>query len=235
VGCAGQFGALDGGIEVVDLATGLSLGFAVGEAALGGDLNRIQRHGDAFLAVVNDASFNTFVVRAEAGAAQTLVPGTGFVYADLLVAGDELYLLDRTLGAAGLRVFDPETGVELTAAPLDTGLPPVLFVAPASGRPAAAAAPVPAGLRLGAPWPNPFNPATTLALEGAAAARVRVTVSDLRGRRLRAAVVVLDATGRATWRFDGRDDRGRDLPAGTYVMTARGGGATAVRTATLVK
>jgi len=235
VGCAGTFGAADGGIETVDLATGLSQGFAVTEAELGGDLNRIRRHDDAWLAVVNDAAFNTFVARADAGGVSVLDTGSGFVHADILVADDWLCVLDRTVGAAGLRVLDAVTGVEQTSGPLDTGLPPVLFIEAEPGDPAGTPVPVPSALRMESPWPNPFNPATAVTLSGPADSRVRVAVSDLRGRILRRAAVTLDADGRGLYRFDGRDEAGRTLPAGVYVVTARAGGETAGRSMTLVK
>jgi len=235
VGCAGVFGAADGGIETVDLASGLSQGFAVTEIELGGDVNRIRSHGDAWLAVVNDVSFNTFVARADGGTVSVLDTGAGFVHADIFVAAGDLYVLDRTVGAAGLRVLDAVTGVERTAGTLDTGLPPTLFVAPGPGEPAGTPVPASAALRLESPWPNPFNPSTTAALGGPADARVRVAVSDLRGRILRRAVVILDAEGRGLYRFDGRDTAGHTLPAGVYVVTARAGGETTGRSMTLVK
>lgn len=235
VGCAGQFGVADGGIETVDTASGTSGGFAVTEVELGGDLNRIQRHGDAWLAVVNDTSFNTFIARAAAGAVQVLDTGSGFVHADILVAAGDLYVLDRTLGADGLRVLDPVTGVDLTGGPLATGLPPAIFVSPDPGAPAAVPVTAPAALTLAAPSPNPFNPRTSLTLDGPPDARIRVAVTDLRGRILRRDLVLLDGQGRAQYRFDGRDAAGRTLPAGVYAVTAWAGGARAGRTMTLVK
>ncbi|MCP4571044.1 MAG: hypothetical protein GY838_01705 [bacterium] len=235
VGCAGQFGAADGGIEIVDPATGLSLGFAVTEAQLGGDLNRIQPHGDAWLAVVNDAAFNTFVARTDAGTVTELDSGTGFVHGDILLAGDDLWVADRTTGAAGLRVLDAVTGAARPSGLLDTGLPPVVFIAGDPGDPAVTPVPALLALRLGVPTPNPFNPSTTLALAGRPAAAVCVTVSDLRGHLVRRATVTLDAAGQGRFRFDGRDGAGRLLAAGVYVVTARTGGATSARATTLLK
>ena len=236
VGCAGVPGLADGGIETVDLATGLSLGYEVTEAALGGDLNRIQRHGADLLAVVNDAAFNTFVARSGPGGVTVLDTGAGFVHADLWVDGDDLYVLDRTGSASGLRVLDAVTGIEQTPGALNTGLPPFVFVLP--GRGEVSATPLVASasnLRLAPPYPNPFNPATTVRLEGPADSEVRVEVFDLRGRRVRTAPVRTDGSGSAAYRFDGRDGRGRVLAAGVYLVTARSGGQFASRTVTLVK
>jgi hypothetical protein len=65
--------------------------------------------------------------------------------------------------------------------------------------------------------PNPFNPATTLIYRVDQAGPVSLVVFDLRGRRvatlLQASVAVGD--GQVTW--NGRDDEGRAVEAGTYL------------------
>ena len=236
VGCAGFFGLADGGIETVDPAAGASTGILHTEVALGGDINRIQLDGDDLLVVVNDAAFNTSVVRAGAGGVQVLDARTGFVHADILLLGDYLYVADRTVGDAGLRVLDPVTGDELSAGTIPTGLPPLLFVlsedAPVSGvdfTPAAVT------LSLGAPFPNPCNPSVMISLAAKPGALVRIDVVDLRGRRVRTDHVVADASGSARYHCDGRDANGRSLAAGIYHVLARSGGAQAVTRFTLVK
>lgn len=94
----------------------------------------------------------------------------------------------------------------------------------------------PARFALAGVHPNPFNPSATIVftLPGAAAATLRVY--DLSGRLVR---TLLDGAPRgpgsheAVW--DGRDDRGRTLPAGTYVARLEAGGRTAARRMMLVK
>ncbi|MGH2570555.1 MAG: FlgD immunoglobulin-like domain containing protein, partial [bacterium] len=71
--------------------------------------------------------------------------------------------------------------------------------------------------------PNPFRFETTIAFSLAAQARVRVTVHDLAGRRVRMLVDgVLDAD-RHEVRWDGRDDGGRALASGVYFVRYEGG------------
>jgi len=70
---------------------------------------------------------------------------------------------------------------------------------------------------LRAPWPNPFNPATTLAFELGAQAGVRLRVFDLQGRLVRTLVAADLPAGRHQARWNGRDDRGRSVPAGVYL------------------
>ena len=83
----------------------LNTGILHAEVALGGDINRIQLDGEDLLVVVNDGDFNTSVVRVGAGGVQVLDARTGFVHADIMLLGDNLYVADRTVGDAGLRVL----------------------------------------------------------------------------------------------------------------------------------
>ena len=62
-------------------------------------------------------------------------------------------------------------------------------------------------------WPNPFVDSIRLAADGDRLDRSEFAVYDLRGRLLR----VLSPSG-ASVLWDGRDDRGRPLPAGVYLI-----------------
>ena len=89
---------------------------------------------------------------------------------------------------------------------------------PGAANDVVSAAPVPgAATALHGNRPNPFNPATVFRFTLAEDARVRLTVYDVRGRRVR---TVLDgpltAGAHDTHRWDGRDDRGRAATSGTY-------------------
>ena len=121
-----------------------------------------------------------------------------------------------------VRLFDPEG--ELIA---DVSLSPTHVLVGATDAP-----PPPAswpGLSL---HPNPFNPTTRLHLAGEGAARL--TAHDVTGRRL--AVVwegLIDGERTLSWRA--RDDRGRDLPAGVYLLRLETGAGAVTRRAVLVK
>jgi len=72
-------------------------------------------------------------------------------------------------------------------------------------------------------YPNPFNPETTIRFALPEAARTRVLVYDLAGRRVRTLVDRrLDAAVH-TVRWDGRDDAGHDLPSGVYFYRVEAG------------
>jgi len=94
----------------------------------------------------------------------------------------------------------------------------------------------PAAARLLAAWPNPFNPATTVAFELAAPGPVSLQVCDARGRRVRVLVAGRHhAAGRHEVRWDGRDERGRHLAAGVYLARLAAGGARDVTKLVLVQ
>ncbi|TFG73853.1 MAG: hypothetical protein E4H23_12900 [Chrysiogenales bacterium] len=241
VGCVGFYGLQDGGLEQVDPVAGVSLGYLVTEAQLGGDIIGFTgtRAGSAHV-LVSDSSFDTSLRRVNlvTGQVTVLDSAHGYFHADVAYDGGfQLYLADRTLGASGLRVFDTVSGAELTAGPLPTGLPPFQFVLPFNGGFTPVTGPVPTAgrLRLAAACPNPCNPRSTLKVSGSPGSRVQVQVLDLRGRRLLRDSLLLDAAGSALFRFEGRDQAGRDLPAGLYRVTTQGREGFAARSVILLK
>lgn len=241
VPCVGWYGAADGGVDAVDVAGLRSLGFAITESVLGGDvLDVVVVGSELAFASVSDASFVTSLRRWNPRTGEltgVLRTAAGYAYVDLAWdGGDWLYVCDRTTGAAGLRVFAAATGVEQTVAPLATGLPPAWLALPRQPHLVAApAAGAPAALVLAAPFPNPANPGCEIRLRGPALQAVPVAIHDLRGRRLRSATVVTDAAGEGRWRCDGRDDRGRSLPSGLYRVTAGAGPAAVSRPLAVVR
>jgi len=92
----------------------------------------------------------------------------------------------------------------------------------------------PAVLR--APHPNPFNPATRVAWALTAPGAVRLVLYDARGRRVRALAEGPRQAGEyeATW--NGTDDTGRRVAAGTYLLrlTWRGASGQVERTTKVV-
>jgi len=93
----------------------------------------------------------------------------------------------------------------------------------------------PAGTALHPVFPNPFNPRANVRFDLARPGRARVTVHDVAGRRLR---VLCDgelpaATHQREW--DGRDERGRPQPSGTYYVRLEADGARVLRKVTLLR
>jgi flagellar hook assembly protein FlgD len=94
---------------------------------------------------------------------------------------------------------------------------------------------LPGACRLVAAWPNPFNPATTLAFELDAAGPVRLTIHDVAGRRVRKLVDGARTAGRHDVRWDGRDDAGQTVAAGVYLARVVAAGGLDYRKLVLVK
>lgn len=76
----------------------------------------------------------------------------------------------------------------------------------------------PAALATLAAYPNPFNPMTNIRCDLARPGRVRADVFDARGRLLRRLLDETRAAGVIEVAWDGRDDGGRVLASGLYLV-----------------
>lgn len=75
-------------------------------------------------------------------------------------------------------------------------------------------------------WPNPFRLRSTLLLDLPRDARARVEIFDISGRLLRSFNPGLVSAGTHPLIWDGRDSRGRPVPAGVYLARARAAGGS---------
>jgi hypothetical protein len=241
VGEAGNFGALDGGLEFVDPVTLQAEGYFVTEATLGGDLNAAKLWVDCTgYAIVNDATFRTKLVRFDRCTGQALdtcLQSSGFDLSDVEIdhARGLVLVSDRDFVTPGVRLFAAGTCMQITTSPIAMGLPPAEIAlaaapVPASAPPAAA----PSRLRI-ANHPDPFNPSTMLRVAAAAGVHVQVEVADVRGRVVRRLWEGEPGDGGRDLAWDGRDAHGAALPSGVYWARARGGGTTAGDRMTLVR
>lgn len=92
--------------------------------------------------------------------------------------------------------------------------------------------PVPA--RLSGAAPNPFNPKTMIRFALERPQTVEVAVYDLRGARLRTLAAGDWTSGEHAVSWDGRDDQGRALASGPYVVRLRAAGGTVLQTTKLM-
>ncbi|MBT5059273.1 MAG: T9SS type A sorting domain-containing protein [Gemmatimonadetes bacterium] len=83
-------------------------------------------------------------------------------------------------------------------------------------------------------YPNPFNPSTTIRYETHASGRVVLEVHNLLGETVRRLVDEDQAAGRHGLGWDGRDDAGRQLAAGTYLYRLQAPGGVQLRKMLLV-
>lgn len=88
---------------------------------------------------------------------------------------------------------------------------------------------------LGANYPNPFNPATSVPYLVPSAGQVSLDILDLRGRVVRTLVSASRSAGDHVAHFDGRDGRGNVLASGSYMARLRVDGQETSRMMTLLK
>ncbi|MAE71129.1 MAG: hypothetical protein CME06_11770 [Gemmatimonadetes bacterium] len=73
-------------------------------------------------------------------------------------------------------------------------------------------------IRLHPGAPNPFNPSTTIRFTLSEAGAVRLTVYDAAGRKVRMLLDERRAAGEYASRWDGKDDAGRGVASGRYLV-----------------
>jgi DNA-binding beta-propeller fold protein YncE len=250
IGCAGDFGVLDGGVEVINPYTFADEGVLITEATLGGDINDVVWHTATHAyALVGNGSVNSLV---------TWNPTTGTKIATVFTANGGFSLPDMEMNdrgelwvaknpspatstdLPGLLVFSVASDA-LLAGPLDTGLPPICVtfdhatdeVTGVDSSPLAG--PVGSGLALRAPWPNPARGPVRLALSLAHDSDAEVVVVDPAGRRVREIVSGAIAAGEHALSWDLADERGRPVAAGVYLVRARVGMTTMTRRITVLR
>jgi hypothetical protein len=91
------------------------------------------------------------------------------------------------------------------------------------------------GWRLAPNHPNPFNPRTTIAFSLAGPATVDLRIHDLTGRLVTVLRHGHETAGSHAVIWEGRDQRGRTMPSGTYFYRLRVGNRTETRAMQLVR
>jgi hypothetical protein len=241
LGCTGRWGVADGGIAEIVVPAGAAngtaavtcSGFVITESALGGDVADVVAYGaEHSYALVSDAAYNTSVVAWDPSRGTKLAtlysPG-GYSIADLALDDRrELYVCNSSFSAPGLHVFAAGEDVRL-AGPLGTGMPPVQIVFEQSDPLAAVPGESPGGLHLAAPAPNPTSCPARLSLVLPGAAHLRVEVFDPAGRRVRVLADGERTAGSASLAWDLRDDAGRRVAPGVYLIRAATGSGLSSR------
>ena len=90
-------------------------------------------------------------------------------------------------------------------------------------------------VRLDQPFPNPFNPKTTVRFELPEAGFVTLGVYDASGRMVRSLLAADMPAGPHALSWNGRDALGRPVASGAYFVNLRGGGVQQSRRVVLLK
>lgn len=83
--------------------------------------------------------------------------------------------------------------------------------------------------------PNPFNPRTQIVFSAKTGMAASVDVFDLTGRRIRGLWSGVAGPEQRTIVWDGRDDTGRDVPSGNYLVRMKGQSGHEVRKLMLIR
>ncbi len=90
-------------------------------------------------------------------------------------------------------------------------------------------------LNVGQPFPNPFNPRTSIRYELDRTSAVRAAVFDMRGRQVRELFQGVVAAGAHELVWDGADTGGSAVASGAYLLRIEAAGAVASRPLILLK
>lgn len=240
---AGNFGALDGGIEWIDPQTLQSEGIMISEATLGGDLNQARLYVDCTgYAIINDSSFNTSLVQFDhcnGTLLGTCRSTAGFNLSDLEIDRQGvLYLSERDLVTPGVRLYQLPACSEITTTPLAFALPPqdILLTGDSVATPTdTGPTPAVAAVRVSPNRPDPFNPSTAFLVEAPSHLTVRIDVLDVRGRFVRSLWQGAVHDGARLVRWDGTDAGGRSVASGVYFAVIQAGGFRHSERMTLVR
>jgi len=175
----------------------------------------------------------------QAGALLTAQPAPHFLHAGRAGLDVSLAVLGRGAAIVGsgelLRVVTSSPvevlKADVEARDLANAKLPTNLAAPQSGPDSTA----PAVFRLHGAAPNPFNPLTEIAFDLPAAQPVKLVVYSLAGRRVATLVDADLPAGRHHAVWQGQDDAGRGVAAGTYVYRLEAGPFTASGKLILVK
>ena len=67
-------------------------------------------------------------------------------------------------------------------------------------------------------YPNPFNPETTIRFDLSRTGQITLSVFNLLGQKVKVLIDGIHPTGNYSIQWDGRDDSGRVLPSGVYIV-----------------
>jgi hypothetical protein len=84
-------------------------------------------------------------------------------------------------------------------------------------------------------YPNPFNPSTKITYKLPDGAQVNLWIYNLLGQKIRTLVNEFKAAGNYDINWDGKDDAGKEMPAGIYIYKLQAGSFTDMKKMELVK
>ena len=239
LGCAGFYGAADGGIVALDPVGLTAKGVVAREDSLGGDVLDVAWTDDArAFAIVSDPAFNTSLVRwspVTGRRTQTLYAPGGFSLADAEVRPDgaEVWVCNSSFSSPGVRTFSATTGL-LTGGVLACTLPPQGIAFDAGGNLDVPFDTPGSRVALAPPAPNPARASVQLRFTLAEAGEAVVDVYDVTGRRVRSWTLSAQA-GPNDLGWDLTQTDGARVHTGMFRVRVRTSGGTVSRSLLIVR
>jgi hypothetical protein len=234
----GFFGLTDGAVLAVSHGDPTSVQTVLTESAAGGDILDVEIISDTKgFAIIATPLFTTELIAFNPSTgvkigATIYAPG-GYDLNDIEPSSLGLLVTDRKPTSPGIRCFDMSTNAQLPGGPVSTGLPPFDILVNV-GVPVGANDTPPATV-LGANFPNPFNPSTTIPFSLERDARVTLRVFDIAGRLVATLVDAPLPSGSHVATWNGRDVRGDAVSSGVYLVKLESADARLTRKIVLLK
>jgi hypothetical protein len=225
----GFYGVNDGGIEIIDPVTELSLGFAITEEILGGDIYEWDSADDGTgFASILSPSWTPSIVAFDLNTGSNrgvLITSSEFAYRNLMVDDlrRQLFIADRTYADPGILVYNIDTLFQQNDGPIATGLYPhylLLIEGPATS----VNDPAPLTEESIRIWPQPASTELRIQYQAHQTERISVDILDVSGRRITRLADQQFVTGETTITWNGTNQLGISVEAGTYfarITTAR--------------
>jgi len=217
VACTGDYSSIMGEIDIIDATADTIISklqtnvFVKSVSVNSADKGYLAVLTPSFQAgvIVYDFNQNDF----EKDESQML-PGGEIVNFD---SEDNAYLLDPGDWASTgiLRVFSPEHQ-ELHSYPVNIGPIYVSIYEPEASAISGLNQPVPEDFILLQNYPNPFNPSTNIAFYLPMSQQVSLEIFNVLGQKIRTLFSGFLPAGSHNYRWNGRNDQGKKVPAGVY-------------------
>ena len=225
---AAHFGDRNGGIDIIDIDTKMSLGIAIGEASLGGDLNAIAMLDEnRGYAVISDENFTNSILPFDLSSkiiGQPLLGLSGGYISDIIIENGRLIVADQGSysdpQSVGLKVFDAESG-ELLISRVDTGLPPVSLIPLGNTNVITAVSELiqlPKESFLGDAYPNPFNSTVSIPFTLEKSSTLKISVYDALGQHVNTLANATFSSGFHKLTWNGQNLRGVTVGNGLYFI-----------------
>jgi flagellar hook assembly protein FlgD len=88
---------------------------------------------------------------------------------------------------------------------------------------------------LNPPYPNPFNPETTIQLYTSTSQKTSLIIYNIQGHQIKTLYTEFLPAGTHTFRWDGTQDNGKEVASGIYIIYAKNNRQTVRQKAVIIR